>query len=113
MLDEDKYKKEQICQASLPVAFKYLEEGRCYTHSQLQLRIKSQCTPRADRSTFQSDAIRGKLKGPDVVLNGSVDHTLGKSSKTAQFTLFSHWCCKRFRWLGDILFFIYWLIKFY
>lgn len=46
------------------------------------LRVK-----RADGSTFHSDAIREKLRGSDVALDGSVVHTVGKSSKIAQLTL--------------------------
>ncbi len=64
-----------------------LKEG-CCAHTQLMLRIKSQCTLRAAGATFLSDANREKLGGSNVALNGSVDHTVEKVSKnrSAHFT---------------------------
>lgn len=62
--------------------------------AKFMLRVK-----RADGSTFHSDAIREKLRGSDVALDGSVVHTVGKVFKnsSAYFT-FWLWYCKRF-WL--------------
>lgn len=51
--------------------------------AKLMLRVK-----RADGSTFHSDAIREKLRGSDVALDGSVVHTVGKVF-IAQLTLLS------------------------
>lgn len=62
-----------------------LKEG-CCAHTQLMLRIQSQCTLRTAGATFLSDANREKLRGSNVALN--VDHTVEKVSKkrSAHFT---------------------------
>lgn len=87
LLEKHKYGEGRLSQASFPVAFQILEEGSC---AQLMLHIKSQCTLRAAGATFHSDAIREKLRGSNVALNGSVDHIVErKPSKIAQLTLLS------------------------